>query len=119
MKFNEAIEEMKKGKKVRRSSWEKYYTCGEFGFVFNSDKEHVLLNLNDLESTDWEIYEEEDNWNLWEEWGEGPKYTFRNSDLGRDIKTLKENILEDMKILNDEEFNYVNIEHILDERFGF
>ena len=69
MDFMEAVKAMKKGKIVRQSNWENknvnifmkedgwFKYCGKVN-------QNYLLDLSDIEATDWEIYEEEDNWNL-------------------------------------------------------
>ena len=58
MKFEEAVELMKKGKKVTRSGWHK----GIY-FYLNENKIEVTIGLNinylpNLEATDWELVEE-------------------------------------------------------------
>ncbi len=61
MNFLEAVKAMKEGKKVRRKAQYKevYYKLREGKYIskFNG-RDDVLLDLRDIEATDWEIYEE-------------------------------------------------------------
>ena len=63
MDFMEAVEEMKRGKKVRRSHWEnikEYVLKNDEGSVitFTNDIFSDRLTIFDLESKDWELFEE-------------------------------------------------------------
>jgi len=70
MDFITAVKAMKQGKKVRRKAQYLglYYQLKEDNeFIkYNKHKDDTdeVLDLRDIEATDWEIYEEEDNWNL-------------------------------------------------------
>lgn len=112
--FKQAIKWLKEGKKVRRKDREiilfiykvdKYVDCIRYA-TYNGEINDINLNISDFEATDWEIYEEKDNWSLPvcdvyynvyvndgdREWKE------RESISGyslEDIKTLKQKILED------------------------
>lgn len=66
MKFEEAIQNLKEGKKVRRGDCPNYLKIdGEFLKIFeckdNSqlDKGEFCFMKRDFDSTDWEIYEED------------------------------------------------------------
>jgi len=114
MNFQEAVEAMKEGKKVQSAFKDSYYFIEGKVLKYYSDtrdKIEEITEILDLITLDrnWEIYEEEDDWNFYE------KGAYDKDNM---IK-LKEKILGDIKMLNDEEFNYINIEDILNKRFGF
>ena len=119
MDFIQAVKAMKEGKKVT-----KYINCylalDDEGLVriFNFDKKinhEQNMHPGDYLSNDWEIYEEEDNWNLREQ------RSSNDQCLGianfKDIKTLKEKIIEDWQESMVPEYD--KLKDILDKRFGF
>ena len=61
MNFQEAINELKKGKKVRRKIWHKDVYCfnekGVLCMVVDNTKTYGI-NFEQFEAQDWEIYEE-------------------------------------------------------------
>jgi len=122
--FMQAIKWMKEGKKVRREpQWhDVYYALKDDNEIIKQNfHDDILLDLRDIEATDWEIYEEE--WNLADE-----KYIESNDRKFKtieDIKTFiqkvkedidKENLLRWKKpggLLDDKKFN-----EIIDKRAG-
>ena len=66
--FEQAVEWMKEGKKVRLRSWgENVYIYNDGGMIKHSTeriRETFSFFLTYFIATDWEIYKEEDNWNL-------------------------------------------------------
>ncbi len=71
MDFMEAVKAMKEGKKINRPLWNGHTTYLEdmpcFGIRIKTEFSDAGISLEDIESTDWEIYKEEDNWNLADE----------------------------------------------------
>ena len=110
--FKQAVEWIKEGKKVRRPIWDKDNYIELVGTTrYIQDKYRVVeVNLNMIEATDWEIYEEEDDWSLELEpynFEEINKYVnglntpakFEATGYRYDsIKKLKEKILQDKGI---------------------
>jgi hypothetical protein len=96
---------------------------------YDVNGDEYIFSIQDYLSEKWEIYEKEDTWfpvvyNLiYEgkhndgiiEWFEKENDKFVTY---KDFLKLKEILLEDMKMLNDEEFNYTEIECILNRRFN-
>ena len=60
MNFKQAINKLKQGKKVRRPSWEEnsYWISGIDDVICWTDGRNAHVHLNQIEATDWEIYEE-------------------------------------------------------------
>lgn len=59
--FKQAIQWMKEGKKVRRKSWPGKYCnlAHEYGEILRETGKGYVLNFNEVDAIDWEIYEEE------------------------------------------------------------
>lgn len=59
MNFMEAVKAMKEGKKVRKSSWASYHYiyCPIPVVIIDEDKQNPSINLDEYETTDWEIVE--------------------------------------------------------------
>lgn len=121
--FAQAIEWMKEGKKVMRPYFKEFY------FAMDKDKGILPQGMNyelkvyDYQAEDWEIYGEEDNWNmkdnLRDEYNPNKQLTDING-----LITLKEKILDDIRSKDfvDGGFSLEDIEdieEILDRRFGF
>jgi len=120
MKFTDAIELLKEGKKVRRKRWIESYLIEKpaYGLRVKTPLSDCGINLEDVEATDWEEYVEEDNWSYCD---------YDSSALGFGIKKLKNKILKDIK-KEIESMNYLMcdkfavfqpIEQIIHKRFGF
>lgn len=65
----EAIEKMKEGKKVRRKHWDTMSGFALFeskgvGLVFTNNRFSDKITVADAEATDWEVFDEEKEWNL-------------------------------------------------------
>jgi len=58
--FQRAIEWLKSGGKVRRPSWEEdsYWILGVDESIQWANQTHAHIHINQIEATDWEIYEE-------------------------------------------------------------
>lgn len=58
--FNQAIKWLEEGKKVRRPSWEEksYWIFGIDKVISWTDGRNAHIHLNQIEATDWELYEE-------------------------------------------------------------
>jgi len=129
MKFMEAVKAMKEGKKVRRKKWGVgiaihphndvfcYYKCNDGSSSGNS--------ISDVEATDWEIYEEQDTWNLadkelYDGLGKSLK-RFSKEDFKMFIQKVKEDILKECRSYTKDahiEINAVKVQSILDKRAG-
>ena len=59
--FQQAIQWLKEGKKVRRPSWEddSYWKLGSAGIILWADETPAKIHLNQINANDWGIYEEE------------------------------------------------------------
>jgi len=65
MNFMEAVKAMKEGKKVRQSKPNTTnYRFNKYGQIITEQGEIMCFGQDYYEATDWQIYEEEDNWNL-------------------------------------------------------
>lgn len=67
MNFVEAVKAMKEGKKVRRKDWggDDYYLFSETGNIEDNYGDFQRgFPINECEATDWEIVDEEQDWNL-------------------------------------------------------
>lgn len=89
MKFLEAAQLMKKGKKVKRKKWD-YYWYFKSHFIYSTykgNKGDDLANSLNYEATDWEIYDIgeslSDKIYLWDGKGDG---IIRNSDVKEALK---------------------------------
>lgn len=138
--FKQAVEWMKEGKKVTRPTWaiDEYIYEPKITLLDNEDKPCDWLRIIHFEATDWEIYQEEDNWSLpkskiyynvkyddgdreWEEEQKTEVY------FVKDIETLKEKIIDDFRSNcfvydNDGATQAIDedkLYEILDKRFGF
>ena len=115
--FTQAIQWLKKGKKVRRSYWcddDYIFSTNEYSTVKDKNNNKTDFNLAWFEAPDWELYEEKDDWN----WEYSTAHSLQNA---IDVKTLKEKIIEDL-ISKGYTTNGIfdeDISQILDNRFGF
>jgi len=95
--FAWAVAQMKEGKKVYRKSWAKE----EKIFIENKSiksnlrlrAEHDIMLLETFEATDWEIYEEEDNWNLAKAFSSS-----RTGTMTDNVKTFIQKLKDKVKI---------------------
>jgi hypothetical protein len=62
--FKQAVEWMKEGKKVRRSFWsdKTWFIRSKDNNILDNNGLQRHYNIESIEATDWEIYQEEDNW---------------------------------------------------------
>lgn len=73
MDFMEAVKAMKEGKKIRRNNYPFGYKGyieleeGHLQFCNCNENANAIIDFKDIEATDWEIYEEQDEWNLADE----------------------------------------------------
>lgn len=63
MNFMEAVKAMKEGKKVTRQTYTQF-RLDSGNQIETTEGINVSFNVEDYEATDWEIYKEEDDWNL-------------------------------------------------------
>ena len=134
MNFMEAVKAMKEGKKVRSSncvdSEKSYYFRNNFWEVkllngFDGLEQDACLTFKEFESTDWEIYKEEDNWNLADFeviQFSGALVSTKNDKYAKgkglffikDFKTFIQKVKEDISVFSgDKELN-----EIIDKRAG-
>lgn len=61
MKFYQALQLLKDGNKIRRTTWEDghYWKLNNIKYLVNSVGVNPSINLAQLNATDWEIYKEE------------------------------------------------------------
>ena len=65
----EALKAIKEGKKVRRKHWDTMSGFALFeskgvGLVFTNNRFSDKITVADVEATDWEVVDEEKDWNL-------------------------------------------------------
>ena len=56
MDFNEAVNSLRAGKKVKRPDWRNYIEQLEKAYRWVDSGLRVSLDADDIEATDWEIY---------------------------------------------------------------
>ena len=129
----EAVKAMKEGKKVKRECWTNLYTFSENDRVItNSTSPYLKVNIVDMEATDWEIYEEEDNWNLGDKtWNTfeklcggikkevpcDPSYC-HNDDIKTFIQKVKEDMMKKLEDGSGERLDSSEFKEIIDKRAG-
>jgi len=132
MNFMEAVKLMKEGKKVTRTEWKAIYEKPRM-YLQGTQYHYIQEGINQArlsnhvspemtEATDWEIYEEEDNWNLGSKGIDGSsligwKYTTQN------IKTFISKVKEDVEKKDRDQktmldFSYGDVFEIIDKRAG-
>lgn len=62
--FMQAIKWLKEGKKIRRKDWEPNYFLLKGGVIYWDDGQEAIMDLERYNANDWEIVEEEAEWNL-------------------------------------------------------
>jgi len=111
MNFMEAVEQMKQGKKVRRAIWkpEGYITivANKFNTMNGNTKE---LGFSDCMATDWEVVEDDSEWNLLNEFCTDGSYDIE------DIQKCRDLIIKDFLILPVG--SYLKAKIIVNQRFG-
>ncbi len=124
MNFEEAVNLMKEGKKVRRPEYIKgvYFEARELGIVKlcgSELMEGMKYLFADVEATDWEVYRDDSDWNLAKVYGVDGTFIQAN------VKKCRDLILEDIEKLHnkycqDLEFNQGLNEcrAIINKRFG-
>ena len=110
-----AVAQMNEDKKVRRKSWDKraymYVLDRKFMMQYVSGLKQEDLDYDKVNATDWEIYEEEDNWNL------ADNNFNRDLFAKTEIKTFIQKVKEDIEhILGPGTFAVVD--KIIDKRAG-
>ena len=111
----EAVEEMKKGNKVKRTS-NAHNDIYAFNGIFYMNKSFRQFEMGDFEATDWEVLEEDKEWNLLAQrkvYQQDLEYWSEHS-----IKKCQDLIIKDIKELNNTP-NWVPLAlEIIKERFG-
>ena len=121
--FQQAIKWTKEGKRVRRNNQikEVYYELIEDDLIvkYNQGRD-VIFDLRDFEATDWEIYEEDDDWELGEQMSNlNDVVGFSLFDTHKFIQKLKEDIKESYTEGNtDLMINVESVFEIIDKRAG-
>jgi len=132
MNFMEAVEEMKKGNKVRHKNSEKisdnfyYYYDKESNRVLNGFEQDIYMDLIMIGATDWEVLEEESDWNLVDsgqnfESFNNFSYAVKNVKKCRDliIKELDEDLANDSGVRQSQRMIWHNwFKKIVNKRFG-
>jgi len=127
MEFKEAVEELKKGKKIRRCKWtnKDYYIyvdkdmeCGDIWTIRDT---HIDFNMSDFVATDWEVYESKIIYYSWTKDGMiAGSSQYCNYIEKKHLNQLKEKIIEDMdEYISPEGYiSSVDIEDILNKRLN-
>lgn len=63
MNFEQAINKLEQGKKVRRPTWEKdsYWIIGSVGIILWADGTPAKIHLNQIKADDWELFKEKES----------------------------------------------------------
>ena len=144
MKFEEALQELKNGKKIKADTFEDGAYIenkeGNFYIIIRGEEKKFLFGIGYLEQN-WDIFEEKDDWNWWKDAVKAyPSYGVieTNEEIRRDVKLLKEKIIDDCNryrselIIRLKTYHHENssitesvyepvgeIKSIIDKRFGF
>lgn len=138
--FMQAVKWMKEGKKVRRKIWTtmgrckdegRYtYTSSEYNRFRNQKGDEITISYEQVFAGDWEIYEEEDDWNLADkkkttingtvcEWNTKDfPLKCRSVLLDYDVKKFIEKVKEDINKSNIPYDCTSYLTEILDKRMG-
>jgi len=62
MNFEQAITELRKGKKITRPCWKKnsYWSIGKDEKIMWNNKENAVIHFNQIHANDFEIYKEKE-----------------------------------------------------------
>jgi len=100
MNFIEAVAEMRKGKKIRRLTQHEYCRCyiedGVVLFINGAMSMPTTFDMfkpDDYEATDWEVLEEDKEWNL----ADNMDKTHEGIATPLDVKKLRDLLIEDIK----------------------
>lgn len=113
LNFLEAVQAMKEGEKVRRKGWDKLVSNCSLSYM-------VGFSVGDYDSTDWEIVDSDDDWNLAKQWTlEIPDTGEKQYTLIEHVKKCRDLILDDID-LQSENFvlKYSDVVDIVNKRFG-
>lgn len=133
--FKQALEWMKEGKTVVYQDGTKYGMrikydpkLGIFQKYVDNELYYIELTLNHFDSISWELYEEEDDWNAFDEM----ESSFHSDDswlYEQDLRNLKDLLVKDIINTADITINISGISElkitlgevtkIFDKRFGF
>ena len=100
MNFEEAVEAMKEGKKLTRPNYVEgvYFESRDLGIIKilnDNNFEGMLYLFNDIEATDWEVVDEDKDWNLGKQSLEQPIKARYISEI---IKKCRDLIQEDLSV---------------------
>ena len=105
MNFMEAVREMKLGKKVKGSDHHplesQYDELNDYWIVKNKYKS-VSFSIKDVEATDWEVVDDDKDWNLADKEVTGThnfKRVNYNEYIKEDVKKCRDLILDDINNL--------------------
>jgi len=126
MNFMEAVEEMKKGNKVRHKNSEKisdnfyYYYDKESNRVLNGFEQDIYMDLIMIGATDWEVFEEDKDWNLAKYVRARTKYDFERHYTTEDVKKCRDLIIKKNfeKAAGSLFIPLIDVKKIINETFG-
>ncbi len=123
--FMWAIAQMKEGKKVRReNSYGVYHLVNDIMMKNELGDDFSVSNINYFEATDWEIYEEDDDWNVCKEIKDVEEKSMKIIDktipeISDIFKTFIQKVKEDyVKKSKGIRLRITEIDEIIDKRSG-
>ena len=129
MKFEEAIQAMKQGKKVKLPELEDYLVIINSNFCWNGDKRLITyIPYERVIRLDWEVVDDECDWNLADEiiklFNQRAKWITSISEPDVMVKILeakkkcRDLILEDLEEYKDINSSYEYQVEMINKRFG-
>jgi len=117
MNFMEAVKAMKEGKKVTTKTLNGFIVIRDYSSAFqifpDGSEETKDFNLDDIETTNWYVDEDED-WNLYD--SGTPYMNNKNFDID-DIKKCRDLIINDIKNTGFQGLHQ-EVSDIVNKRFG-
>lgn len=119
MNFMEAILEMKKGRKITTKSLNGFIVIRDYSSAFqifpDGSEETKDFNLDDIEAVDWEVVDDDENWELADYFFEYNKEEphFRK----QHVKKCRDIIIKDFE--NWKEPLSQDLYDIINKRFGY
>ena len=117
MNFMKAVKAMKEGKSVRRPHWNKD--------VSRIKESNMCPDFEEYEARDWEIYVEEDTWNLVDKILKGDRTIIKEENhkyvdaiMVSDLKIFIQKVKEDVEELIKTPAGFGPINEIIDKRAG-
>jgi len=113
MNFIEAVAEMRKGNKVKRTS-NAHNDIYAFNGIFYMNKSFRQFEMGDFEATDWELLEDEFDWNLADQKDSDEDIYFTDVKKCRDL-IIKKNF---EKAAGSLFIPLIDVKKIINETFG-